>query len=615
MFKLQTCAALTALACSGLALADGVPQFVGDPVIVTASRIAQPLSKTLADATVITRDEIEESGAQTLQQVLSRQAAVSITTNGGPGTSSSIFMRGANSNHTVVLVDGMRISSATTGTTAIQNIPLEQIERIEILRGPASSLYGADAIGGVIQIFTRTGEGAPRFNAGFEAGSRGTGKLTAGIDGKTGDTAYSLQLSHAQSDGFSATNPRNQTYYNLDNDGYGNDSYTASVNQTLAPGHDLTLRLYQTFAMNDWDRSNKWTGQDRAKSRLTGQSIESKNQFGDVWTIRLRFSKTQDKLENFYNGNFDVRADLYQTTQEEWLWQNDLNTTFGNIILGISHGTQKIESSDVYSETKRSQDAGFATYQFEQGAHLFQASLRRDHDDQFGGKTTGKFDYGYKFAEGWMARVGYGTAYKAPTFNDLYYPYSGNPSLKPEDSKNTELSLQYRKGQQSFSVTIFQNKINQLINWAPAAPDSEIWVPKNIDRATIRGLTLEGATVVAGVDLGANLTLLDARDDGTGHWLERRPRQSANFTASKELGKWTLGAEQQIVSRRYDDPANTEAKALRGYGVTNAFANYRFARNWTATARVDNLFDREYEIAYGYNTGGLGAFIGVRYSQ
>ncbi|MFK7091484.1 TonB-dependent receptor [Chromobacterium violaceum] len=615
MFKLQTCAALTALACSGLALADGVPQFVGDPVIVTASRIAQPLSKTLADATVITREEIEESGAQTLQQVLSRQAAVSITTNGGPGTSSSIFMRGANSNHTVVLVDGMRISSATTGTTAIQNIPLEQIERIEILRGPASSLYGADAIGGVIQIFTRAGEGAPRFNAGFEAGSRGTGKLTAGIDGKTGDTAYSLQLSHAQSDGFSATNPRNQTYYNPDNDGYGNDSYTASVNQTLVPGHDLTLRLYQTFAMNDWDRSNKWTGQDRAKSRLTGQSIESKNQFSDVWTSRLRFSKTQDKLENFYNGNFDVRADLYQTTQEEWLWQNDLNTTVGNIILGISHGTQKIESSDVYSETKRSQDAGFATYQFEQGAHLFQASLRRDHDDQFGGKTTGKFDYGYKFAEGWMARVGYGTAYKAPTFNDLYYPYSGNPSLKPEDSKNTELSLQYRKGQQSFSVTIFQNKINQLINWAPAAPDSEIWVPKNIDRATIRGLTLEGATVVAGVDLGANLTLLDARDDGTGHWLERRPRQSANFTASKELGKWTLGAEQQIVSRRYDDPANTEAKALHGYGVTNAFANYRFARNWTATARVDNLFDREYETAYGYNTGGLGAFIGVRYSQ
>ncbi|VEB40283.1 Outer membrane cobalamin translocator [Chromobacterium violaceum] len=137
----------------------------------------------------------------------------------------------------------------------------------------------------------------------------------------------------------------------------------------------------------------------------------------------------------------------------------------------------------------------------------------------------------------------------------------------------------------------------------------------NISRATIRGLTLEGATVVAGVDLGANLTLLDARDDGTGHWLERRPRQSANFTASKELGKWTLGAEQQIVSRRYDDPANTEAKALHGYGVTNAFANYRFARNWTATARVDNLFDREYETAYGYNTGGLGAFIGVRYSQ
>ncbi|WP_052941955.1 TonB-dependent receptor domain-containing protein [Chromobacterium violaceum] len=619
MFKLQTCAALTALACSGLALADGVPQFVGDPVIVTASRIAQPLSKTLADAAVITRDEIEESGAQTLQQVLSRQAAVSITTNGGPGTSSSIFMRGANSNHTVVLVDGMRISSATTGTTAIQNIPLEQIERIEILRGPASSLYGADAIGGVIQIFTRTGEGAPRFNAGFEAGSRGTGKLTAGVDGKSGDTAYSLQLSHAQSEGFSATNSKNAFGYNPDNDGYRNDGYTANVTQTLAPGHDLTLRLFQTFARADFDQNP--VGQNWMDTRFTGQSLESRNRFSDIWTSTLRFSHSQDKQETFSDAAGGARDGFFQTTQNEWTWQNDLATNWGKFVLGASHNDQKMDSSGVFTKNTRTQYAGFATYQLEKGSSLFQASLRRDHDDQFGGKTTGKLDYGYRFAEGWLARAGYGTAYKAPTFNDLYYPYTpspwgayqGNPNLKPERSINAELGLQYRGHGAFFGATAFQNQVRELINYAVLP--SGVGTMLNISRATIRGLTLEGATVVAGVDLGANLTLLDARDDGTGHWLERRPRQSANFTASKELGKWTLGAEQQIVSRRYDDPANNEAKALHGYGVTNAFANYRFARNWTATARVDNLFDREYETAYGYNTGGLGAFIGVRYSQ
>ncbi|ERE06487.1 TonB-dependent receptor domain-containing protein [Pseudogulbenkiania ferrooxidans] len=621
MFKLQTCAALTALACSGLALADGVPQFAGDPVIVTASRIAQPLSKTLADATVITRDEIEESGAQTLQQVLSRQAAVTIASNGGPGTTSSIFMRGTNSNHTVVLVDGMRISSATSGTTAIQNIPLEQIERIEILRGPASSLYGADAIGGVIQIFTRKGEGVPRFNAGFEAGSRGTGKLTAGVDGKSGNTAYSLQLSHAQSNGFSAKNSKNEFGYNPDNDGYRNDGYAANVTQTLAPGHDLTLRLFQTFARADFDQN--LVGQDWTDTRLTGQSLESRNRWTDVWTSTLRFSHSQDKQETFSDAAGGRRNSLYQTTQNEWTWQNDLTTGWGNFVLGATHNDQKVESSDLFTKNTRAQYAGFATYQLEQGKSLLQASLRRDHDDQFGGKTTGKLDYGYRFAEGWLARAGYGTAYKAPTFNDLYYPptdmpeynyhYRSNPNLKPESSINSELALVYSKNASRFSLTAFHNQVSDLIASATTADGIDTRI--NVSRATIRGLTLEGATMVAGVDLGANLTLLDARDDGTGHRLERRPRQSANFTASKELGKWTLGAEQQIVSRRYDDPANTESKSLHGYGVTNAFANYRFAKSWTATARVDNLFDREYETAYGYNTGGLGAFIGVRYSQ
>ncbi|MGC0153139.1 TonB-dependent receptor domain-containing protein [Chromobacterium vaccinii] len=614
MFKPQICALAVALACAA-AHADNAPQTAGDPVIVTASRIAQPLSKTLADATVITRDEIEESGAQTLQQVLLRQAAITITTTGGPGSNSSIFMRGTNSSHTVVLIDGIRISSATLGTTSIQSIPLTQIDRIEILRGPASSLYGADAIGGVIQIFTRKGDGEPRFNAGLEVGNRGTAKLTAGVDGKTGNTAYSLQLSHDQSNGFSATNSQNQYSYNPDNDGYRNDSYTANITQTLAPGHDLTLRLLQSFARADFDASSLWTGQDRAKNRLTGQSLESKNRFSDLWTSTLRFSHSQDKLEDFNNGDFSNRVDLYQTTQNEWLWQNDLTTDWGKFALGVTHSDQKVDSSSVYTRTSRTQNAGFATYQLEKGANLLQASVRRDHDDQFGGKTTGKIDYGYRFADGWLARAGYGTAYKAPTFNDLYYPfdgsYQGNPNLKPESAINTELGLEYRGQGNTFRLTGFHNQVSNLISYGMLS--NGIGSVFNINRATIRGVTLEGATKLIGVDLSANITLLDARDDSSGHWLPRRARQSVNFNASKEWGLWTFGVEQQIASRRYDDAANTTP--LHGYGVTNLFADYRFAKNWTATTRFENLFDREYQTTYGYNTGGLGAFIGVRYSQ
>ncbi|WP_181248071.1 TonB-dependent receptor domain-containing protein [Chromobacterium haemolyticum] len=616
MFKPQQCALLVSLACAGQAYAANVPEFAGDPVVVTAGRVAQPLSRTLADATVVTREEIEESGAQTLQQVLSRQAAVSIASNGGPGSASSIYIRGNKDSHTVVLVDGVRIYSATLGTTTIQNIPLAQIERIEILRGPASSLYGADAIGGVIQIFTRKGEGEPRWNAGVEFGSRGTGKLSAGVAGKSGSTAYSLQFSHAQSDGFSATNSRNTDYYNPDNDGYRNDSYAASLTQTLSPGHDLTVRLFQTFAEADIDYTNAWKGQDRSKSRLTGQSVESKNRFNDVWTSTLRFARSQDKSEEFHNGDFDRRTSFFQTTQNEWQWQNDLSTKLGVFILGASHLDQKIASDGTYTKNSRTTNAGFVSYQLELGKHLLQASLRNDHDDQFGGKMTGKAGYGYRFADGWLARVGYGTGYKAPSFNDLYYPDSGNPNLKPESSKNTELALQYRKDGRSASLTLFQNKVEQLIQWAQTNPaDSNSWRPSNVDRATIRGLSLEAAAQWLSIDWQGNLTLMDARDDKTGSWLANRPRQSASVSAAKQWEKWTLGAEQQVASRRAGDATNSEAKALHGYGVTNFFANYRFAKNWTATARADNLFNREYETAYGYNTGGLGVFLGVRFSQ
>ncbi|MBM2885606.1 TonB-dependent receptor [Chromobacterium phragmitis] len=612
MFQPQTCAFAVALACAGAAHAADVPEFAGDPVIVTASRIAQPLSKTLADATVITRDEIEQSGAQTLQQVLSRQAAISITANGGPGTNSSIFMRGTNSNHTVVLVDGVRISSATSGTTAMQNIPLAQIDHIEILRGPASSLYGADAIGGVIQIFTRKGEGEPRVNAAVEAGSRGTGKLTAGVDGKTGNTAYSLQVSHDQSDGFSATNALNQYSYNPDKDGYRNDSYSANVTQTLAPGHDLTLRLFQTFARADFDQNP--VGQDWTDTRLTGQSLESRNRFSDIWTSTLRFSHSQDKQETFADATGGQRNSLYKTTQNEWTWQNDLTTAWGKFVLGATHNDQKVSSSSAYTQTTRTQNAGFATYQLELGNSLLQASVRRDHDDQFGGKTTGKVGYGYRFAEGWLVRAGYGTAYKAPTFNDLYYPlafgYQGNPNLKPESAINTELGLEYRHQGSTFRLTGFHNQVSNLIAYGSLG--NGIGTMLNVNRATIRGVSLEGQTKLAEFDLGGNLTLLDARDDKTGQWLAFRPRQSANFTASRDWGRWMAGVEQQVASVRYDNISNV---TLHGYGVTNAYVDYRFAKNWTATARVDNLFDREYQTTYGYNTGGLGAFIGVRYSQ
>lgn len=623
MFKPQQCALLVSLVCAGQAYAANVPEFAGDPVVVTATRQPQEISKTLSDVSVITREEIEESGVQTLPQLLARQPGVQFSSNGGPGNLTSLYLRGTSANHTVVLIDGVRIVSATQGVTALQNIPVEQIERIEVLRGPASSLYGADAIGGVVQIFTRKGEGIPRVNINLGVGDRGTFKAGAGVRGKSGNTAYSLQVSHAQSDGFSSQNANADTAFyvhNPDRDGYQNDSYTASLTQTLAKGHDLTLRLYQTFAKADHDESPAGQGQDRTDTKLTGQSLESRNVFSDIWTSTLRFAHSQDKQETFTKGNYDRRASLFQTTQNEWLWQNDLKTQLGQFAVGVNHTKQAVAADQVLTKNERTQKAVFVTYQGEFGSHLLQASVRRDHDSQFGGKNTGQLGYGYHLTENWLLRGSYGTAYKAPTFNDLYYPYvsygsfgsySGNPNLKPETAQNKELALEYRKGSMHFTATAFHNRISNLISYV--ADDVGNGTMMNVSKATIRGISLDGRAQWLGLSLSANATFLDGRDDMTGRWLARRARQQANATVSKDWERFTVGGEWSAVGQRYDDPANQ--KPLHGYAVANIYADYRFAKAWTATARVDNVFNREYQRTNGFNTGGTGAFIGVRYAQ
>lgn len=585
--------------------ADELPEVQGEEVVVTATRQRQPVSKTLSDVTVINSEQIERSAGEDLPTLLSRQPGLEISRNGGAGKVTDLYMRGTNSRHAVILVDGMRIVSATNGATALSQIPIEQIDRIEIVRGPASSLYGADAIGGVIQIFTKKGSGPIRFSGNIGGGDRGTFRAALGVSGKAESTgtAYSLSFSREQTDGFSATNIDNYSY-NPDNDGFRSNAYSANIIQDLAPGHTLGLTMYQSFNRNDYDQS--LVGQDREESRMTGQSLTLTDAFTDVWTSTLRYARTQDFTENYNNGDMNDRASMFKTTQNEWTWQNDFVTGYGTFLLGAVRTEQRVNSSTDYEKNKRTVNAGFAGYQGEFGRHLLQGSVRYDDDSQFGSETTGQAAYGFKLTDRWTARAAYGTAFKAPTFNDLYYPRYGNPDLQPETSKNMEVGLKWSAPGSKAELVAFRNVIDDLIIYQDTAS-------YNRD-ARIEGVTLSGQTTQWGIELAGSATYQDPLDRNTNKQLSRRARAFGNISASYDWGKVTTGAEWQVSGKRYDYPYGLPTQTLGGYGIVNLFADYEFIRDWHATLRIDNVANKHYTTAYGYNTAGNSWFLSLRYA-
>lgn len=615
MFNYKPLAALVALACAPAVLAANVTQL--DEVVVTATRVSTPVAKVLSDVTVLGREEIEQSGSLGLPEFLARQAAVEIYNNGGEGKSGGIYLRGTNSGHVLVLVDGMRIVSATAGSTALEHIPLAAVERIEIVRGPVSSLYGADAIGGVIQIFTKKGEGAPSVQANVGIGSDGKRQFGAGISGKVGSTSYNLAFDHNQTSGFSATNTRVAFGYNPDRDGYDNTTYLASVQHEWAAGHSVGVTLYQTESASEYDSSSN--AQDEEKARLAGQSVELKDQLTSNWLSTLRYSHTIDRSNSFTNGDFSQPTYSYETRQDEWLWQNDVKLAPGQqLTAGVSNVEQHVLSSTAFTKTRRTVDAAFAGYQGEFGAHRLQGSVRYDDNSQFGGKSTGQVGYGFVPAEGWMLRAAYGTAFKAPTFNDLYYPfedygwgysYQGNPELKPEESRNREVAISWQSGASFLHLTAFDNHIDNLIQ----ITDDNNSTVKNIGRARITGQTLEAGSAFGAFSISANLTSQRARDLQSGTLLKNRAKLFGGLTLGLQQARTRWTAEWRFSGRR---PANgNNSEYLDGYGVVNLGADYQLNKDWTVGTRVTNVADKQYETAKGYNQAGRGWLLTARYSN
>ncbi len=572
-------------------------------IVVTATRQAMRSNELLSDVSVITREDIDKAGQTTVEQLLASRPGIEYASNGGPGTTSSVFIRGASSKHTIVLIDGQRVGSASSGDVAFSRIPLSQVDRIEILRGPASSLYGSDAIGGVIQIFTRRGDGPLRLNAHAGYGTYGTAETGVGFSGGNEAISYSLQAGHYKTEGFNAISNPAKSSYNPDRDGYRNTNFSGSFAVRPAQGHEIGLNFLHSSGVSKYDSTPK--ARDFANDQdLSAYSLYMRNRLGGSWTSTLRLGRSKDDSTNLRN---DVSTSIFRTDQDQAIWQNDIKLPVGRAMLAAEYLRQKLTGTTAYVVTERSIRSLLAGWNGNLGDHRLQFNLRRDDNSQFGGKTTGFAAYGYQFNMDWRAHISYGTAFRAPSFNELYYPDTGfgggNPNLKPEYARNREIGVDWERGSHRFYAVYFHNKVSDLIAG---------WPPVNVSNATLSGTSLGYEGGFSDWQFGISADFQKPRDDDTGKRLARRADEQMKTRLSRAYGNWNFGGEWLLVGKRYEDAANTQK--LGGYGLVNLFADYRIERDWVVFARGNNIFNKNYELALDFATPRASVFVGVRYA-
>ena len=609
-----------ALSCNAFADAAAIK---ADEVVVTASRLSQPKVDVIGDITVINQEQIERAGATSISDLLRLQPGVQISTNGGAGKESNIYLRGTNADHIVVLVDGIRLNSATSGKTAFENIPLAQIERIEILRGPASSLYGADAIGGVIQIFTKKGTaGSPILHAAAGLGSYNTKTAEAGLSGSVGDTRYGINLSRFDTDGFSSRRIRAKNLpIDKDDDGYRNLSVNGFLEHTLAEGHSLGIQFFQSQGHNKYDGGNNFD--NYGEQTLQSYALTSKNRLASFWNSTLKVGRGLDDADDYAKptGTNPTGIGHFRSEQEQLTWQNDFKLPLGTLTLAYDHLGQEVKSvSSPISKFSqdRSNDGFLASYLLNHDAHSLQLSLREDHNTQYGANTTGGVGYGYRIAPEWRVNASYGKAFKAPTFNQLYFFNSGNPNIKPEESENVEASLRHDSSRIHAGLTVFENKIKNLIEFS-GPPNG--FTAINVAKADIYGATFDASwNVNESWLISGNFTAQSPRNEETDELLARRGNRYGNVALLHTWGGFQWGAEITGASPRYNTSTNT--RKMDGYMLVNLTANYRISPEWKLEGRANNILDKEYILAYtnnttgvAYNTPGSNVFVGLRYQM
>jgi len=575
-----------------------------DTIIVTANRTAETVDETLAAVTVINRKDIEQSQAQNVTDLLRLQSGIDISSNGGPGANTSLFMRGTNSNQTLVLIDGVRASSATTGAFAWQHLNTSDIERIEIVRGPRAAQYGSDAIGGVIQIFTRNNKAAKLRIMG---GSYKTGQIEAGFGGGE-KIKYSLNATARSSEGFSRTNDKNSSY-DPDKDGYRNQSLSGNILFPVSDKTSLKLTGWYSNSNTDYDAYGGIYGvTDSSNSTL---DVRLKNQTTTAWSQTLSAGLATDDSKTTSSSISRIKTRRVMAD-----WQHDLLLNQNNMLsLGLSTYTDKADNVSVSGGTTRfdesiSNNAVFGILQSSISDNDISLSARLDDHQRYGNNSTGQIAWGYNTSQKLRLLASYGSAFRAPTINELYYPNYGNTTLNPEKSTTAELGLRYQlTPRQQVRINAYRTRITDMIQSVNVALYT--YEATNIGKANIDGVELEHDLNLDAWNLQTRFTLQKAIDDSDKSDLLRRPRRKLSMQLRHQLNeKSSLGAEWLYASERKDFGNVT----LDAYSLVNLTGRYQIRKSTSLEARLENLFDANYELVNGYNTPGVSIYVGINYA-
>ena len=589
------------------------------PIVVTGSREPQPLDRVTADVVVIDAARIRASTADSVEDLLRREAGVQLSRTGAPGQSANVFIRGAGAANTVVLIDGVRVGSATLGQASFESLGLSQIERIEVLRGPGSSLYGADAVGGVVQIFTRRGEGEPRVTGHVAVGGYRSYEAQAGVSGAQGGFDYAVALGTEGSDGVSSVKPNDQFgNYNPDLDGFKRDTTQVKLGFTPAAGHRVGFTAVGSRLNSQYDASEyapPTYAQDNTpdfRNHLNTSivSLDYRGVIDPAWTTSAQLSHNNDDLNS--GGNIMSR---YRTQRDQITWQNALVVAADQqLVLALEHLSEKAHSEAFNADEKRDNNAALLGYTGSFGAHVLQVDLRRDQNSVYGGNTTGRLGWSMEIVSQLRVRALAGTTFRAPSFNELFYPGYGVPTVAPEKGSSAELGLNWRDGDSEAAATVYNNRVRNMIGYetdntlCPSDPAYYYGCARNIGNARLQGATLTAAQRWGALRVSAVVDVLDAQDLDANKRLNRRAAHQETLSADYEIGAWKLGASVLDVGERPDGSVK-----LAGYQTLDLRVRWRVASQWQLEAKLLNATDRSYEVARDYQSLGRQGWIGLRY--
>lgn len=585
--------------CSNLAFSQEQPL---KPTVVTASRTEQIVADVIPHTTVLGRGAIEQSQLMDLPSLLAREAGFQFTQNGGRGMQASAFLRGAASMQVLVLVDGVPMTKQdTTGAVSLEHIMLDQVDRIEIVRGNVSAIYGSGAVGGVIQIFTRQGSAQPSAFATTETGSLGSLRLLLGTQGAIGAWRYALSAGSSSTNGISAMNPLQGSNINPDSDGYENKSLSLNMSYQIGPDSTIGLRTHATDGRFAYDTAYGSTDMDKGTTHIRSQSVFWNTQVAPTWLSKVNLT---DLIEKNTTSNISANSfsTLSQTHQQLVSWVNEIRLNHSTATFGGDIQNQSVKALDDTGFTtplqkSRSATAVYGGWLYSEGLNSLQANIRHDQVQSTGTNNSAYLGFGREFASEWKFTMAYSTAFNVAPIGYLFDPTYGNPGLKPEKAATQEVGVQWQHGSQLLRSTLFSTRTKDLLLFDPTinAPNGSF---SNVSSAKNAGLESSYTASFQQTDLRASLTLQNPTNLASGMRLARRAQVLASTSLNHSSGPWTWGGSLRYTGVRSD----TDGKpGLPGYALLDTMGRFSINRDWVVFGRIENVTDQSYQTAYGYH--------------